>query len=119
MEKKVLVADDDKIIRYTAETFLTARGYKVITVEDGESAILTAKKERPDFAILDIEMPGKNGFEVCKEIKECPEIKNTVVIIISGNTIDIERGFDYGADDCLVKPISWNELTRRMKSLSK
>jgi len=119
MGKKVVIADDAKSVLFTAESLLVSRGYEVIAVDDGAKAMIAIKKELPEFAILDIEMPEKTGFVVCKEIKESDETKKIIVIIVSGNVDEIEKSFEYGADDCFIKPIYWDEVIERMENLSK
>lgn len=117
MNKKILIADDDKTILTTAKIFLEGKGNVVITADNGIDAVLMTKTEKPDVAILDVRMPGKDGFEVCKEIKENKETKNTIVVIFSGIIKEIEKGFDYGADDCLTKPVDWNKFVKRIEEL--
>ena len=118
MNKKIVVADDDKAVLMAARLYLEGKGYEVVTVEDGEKAIAAVESEKPGVVVLDVKMPEKNGFEVCKEIKENEKTKDTIVIIFSGMIEEIEKGFDYGADDCLTKPLNWNILIERIERLS-
>ena len=119
MVGKILIADDDSSIRSAAKIFFEGRGYQIITADNGKDAVSLVQKERPDFALVDIVMPEKNGFEVCGEIKDNEDTKDTVVIIFSGNVPEIERGFDYGADDCVIKPLDWESLSVRIENLAK
>ncbi len=118
-EKKVLIADDERSILLAGKMFFERNGYNTIIVDDGEKAVAAVKKEKPEFALIDAIMPVKNGFEACKEIKENSETKDTVVIVFSGNVPEIEIGFDYGADDCIIKPLDWDKLIERMEKLVK
>ena len=114
---KVLIADDEKTILLAGKMLLEGEGFKVLTAENGQAAIDIAKKERPDFMLLDIMMPEKDGFEVCKEITGQNET-DTVIIVFSGDFQEIEKGFDYGADDCMMKPLNWGKLVERMEELA-
>lgn len=118
-EKKVLIADDERTVLEAGKVFFEGKGYKVITVNDGEKAVAAVKEESPDFILLDVIMPGKDGFEACREIKDDLESKTTVVIIFSGTVPEVEKGFDYGADDCILKPLDWEKLMERMEYLAK
>ncbi len=117
MNKRVLVVDDDRVFRSVAEEFLKGMGYSVKTAKDGEEAVELAFAEPPDIMILDIVMPGMNGLQVCKKIKKEEKTKDTAVIIVSGDINEIEKGFDYGADDCISKPLDWDELAQRIKEI--
>ncbi|MFH1415162.1 MAG: response regulator [Elusimicrobiota bacterium] len=118
-KKKVLIADDDKTVLQAGKLWLEGKGYRAIIVDDGMKAIEEVRKENPEFALLDVVMPGKDGFEVCREIKQNSDTSSTIVIIISGNVPEIEKGFDYGADDCIIKPLDWDKLSERMEVIAK
>ena len=118
MGKKVLIADDSDSVLLTAENLLSINGYEVFAAENGAVAAAFIKNEMPDFAILDIAMPEKTGLELCREIKGSEHTKNIIVIIISGNIKEIEEGFEYGADDCFIKPIDWDIVLARLENLS-
>ncbi|MGM0441916.1 MAG: response regulator [Elusimicrobiota bacterium] len=115
MKKKILVADDDKTLRISAKTFLTGKGYDVTVAEDGVEAMEKVKEVTPEVVITDVMMPRKNGFEVCEDIKSEEKTEDTIVFIVSGNVPEIEKGFDYGADDCIVKPLDWDELSEKIE----
>ncbi len=117
MSKKVLVVDDDKSILMIAETFLKGKGFSVVTANSGEKALKMADSEKPDIILLDVVMPGISGFEVCEKLKKNRKTRKIKIVIISGNIPEIEKGFDYGADDCIVKPLDWNKLTERLEDL--
>ncbi|MGM0567617.1 MAG: response regulator [Elusimicrobiota bacterium] len=117
MSKKVLIVDDDRIFLEVAEGFLKYMGYDVLTATGGEKALELALSKSPDVMLVDVVMPGKSGFEVCREIKNKKETKKIGVIMVSGNIDEIEKGFDYGADNCIIKPVDWNKLAERIKEL--
>jgi DNA-binding response OmpR family regulator len=117
MNNKVLVADDDQTVLMTARMFLEGKGYEVITVDNGEDVIEKLNQQKPEVILLDVKMPGKDGFQVCREIKETEKTKDTIVIIFSGVIKEIEKGFDYGADDCFTKPLEWDSFVQRIEEL--
>ncbi|MBN2407728.1 MAG: response regulator [Elusimicrobia bacterium] len=118
MSKKILIIDDDRMFLNTAEIFMKGKGFEVITAENGDNANEIIEKEKPDTVILDVQMPGKSGFDVCREIKKNDATKDTTVIIFSGKIEAIEKGFDYGADDCFTKPLDWNTFVDRIEELN-
>ncbi|PAB58841.1 response regulator transcription factor [Anaeromicrobium sediminis] len=117
--KKILVVDDEEYIRELIEFNLKNNGYEVITSEDGEMAIKTAKEEKPDLIVLDLMLPKLSGFGVCKEIRAHEEIGSTPIIMLTakndeGNKIE---GLDAGADDYVTKPFSVKELLARVRAV--
>ncbi len=117
MNKKVMVVDNDPVFLEAADGFLTGKGYEVLKAENGKDALGLAVKELPDIIILDVVMPGMSGFEVCREIKKKKKTKDIPVIIVSGKINEIERGFDFGADDCVLKPLDWGKLSEKMEAI--
>jgi putative two-component system response regulator len=116
---RVLIVDDDTSAVKALETLLRREGYELRVATDGASALAQCTDFRPDLILLDVLMPGMNGFEVCKRIKATPETRLTPVVLITGLT-DSEnriRGINAGADDFLSKPIDFNELLARTRSL--
>jgi DNA-binding response OmpR family regulator len=109
----VLVVDDEPSLRESVAYSLRSEGYEVIAVADGTSAISAARLHRPDLIILDIMLPGMNGFEVCREIRA----ESTVPIIMlsaRGESVDRVIGLEIGADDYLTKPFAMRELLARV-----
>jgi putative two-component system response regulator len=119
MIEKILIVDDESAARSALNTLLRREGYEVRDANDGPSALLECAKFRPDLILLDILMPGMNGFEVCRRIKTTPETRLTPVVLITGLSATEDRieGINAGADDFLSKPIDFNELLARTRSL--
>ena len=118
-EISILLVDDEKDILEFVSYALTKEGFKVFTSENGHDAIVSAKKEKPDLIILDIMMPGMDGIETCKEIRENPDLKNVLITFLTARNEDYSQiaGFDVGADDYITKPIRPRVLISRIKAL--
>jgi putative two-component system response regulator len=118
---KILIVDDESASRAALEMLLRREGYEVHDASDGSSALAECSSFRPDLVLLDVLMPGINGFEVCRRIKATPETRLTPVVLITGlsDTEDRIQGINAGADDFLSKPIDVNELLARTRSLIK
>ncbi|WP_077621688.1 response regulator transcription factor [Sediminibacillus massiliensis] len=114
--EKVLVVEDEDRIRKLIRMYLERENYEVIEAEDGETGLELALKEDFSVIILDIMMPGKDGIEVCKELRE---EKNTPVIMLTAKGEEANRvqGFEVGTDDYIVKPFSPREVVLRVKAL--
>lgn len=105
MAKKILIVEDDKFLRELIVRKLLKEGFDIAEAVDGEEGIKKAKEEKPDLVLLDLILPGADGFEVLSKIKEDPTTAPTPVIILSnlGQKEDIERGLKMGAVDYLIK----------------
>src|SRR5580692_6281561 len=119
MPEKILIVDDETGARAALEFLLRREGFEVRDAADGPAAIQECASFRPDLILLDIVMPGMDGFEVCRRIKATPEGRLTPVVLITGlsETEDRIKGINAGADDFLSKPIDINELLARTRSL--
>src|SRR5271168_4699037 len=119
MYEKILIVDDESGARAALEFLLRREGFEVRDAADGPTAIQECATFRPDLILLDIVMPGMDGFEVCRHIKATPETRLTPVVLITGLTTTEDRimGINSGADDFLSKPIDLNELLARTRSL--
>ncbi len=118
MSKLVLTIDDDKVIHHLVEEALRGSG-KVIHAKNGEEGLRKAQTHRPDIILLDVEMPDINGYDVCRTLKEDPELRETPVMFLSAKTDLAERikGYGSGADDYIVKPFAASELKARIEVL--
>lgn len=114
--KKILIADDNKQITSILEEFAKKEGYIPIIALDGADASKKFEEEKPDIVLLDVMMPKKDGFEVCREIRKT---SNIPVIMITARGEDFEKimGLDIGADDYIVKPFSPGEVMARIRSV--
>jgi putative two-component system response regulator len=119
MAQRILIVDDDSGARVALETLLRREGFELRIAHDGTTALAECASFRPDLILLDIMMPGMSGFEVCRRIKATPETRLTPVVLITGlsDTEDRIQGINAGADDFLSKPIDFNELLARTRSL--
>ena len=119
MPGKILIIEDDPTSLRLIEYALKQRGYQVLTTLNGLEGIITAQKEEPDLIILDIMLPGIDGFEVCRRIHSGSQTAKIPILIISAKTQkeDINAGFRAGADDYLPKPASPTEIINRVESL--
>jgi len=115
----ILVADDDETNRDLLSDILTGEGYNVLSAKDGDQALDMIHSNLVDLALLDVMMPGKTGFEVCRAIKSDPKTLFIPVVLVTGLTRVDERieGITCGADDFLSKPINRQELLARTRSL--
>ena len=118
-EHKILLVDDEMDILEFLSYNLKGEGYTVFTASNGKEAVAVAKKERPHLIILDVMMPDMDGIETCREIREVPALKNTVITFLTARNEDYSQiaGFDVGADDYINKPIKPRVLISRIKAL--
>ena len=113
---KILVSDDDKNICELLRLYLEKEGYEVSIANDGTQAIAKFNAESPDMVLLDIMMPGLDGWQVCREIRKksnCP----IIMITAKGETFDKVLGLELGADDYVVKPFDTKEIVARIKAV--
>lgn len=115
---KILVVDDEPHMVKLVEANLRAAGYEVVSAVDGRTALAAAERELPDLIILDIMLPGIDGYEVCRRIREYSAVP-ILMLTARSSEIDLVRGFDVGADDYLEKPFSINELLVRVRAVLK
>jgi putative two-component system response regulator len=116
---RILIADDEEANRELLSRILQREGYEVVVAKDGAEAMNCFGDQQVDLALLDVKMPRRNGFEVCRMIKKNPETRLVPVILVTGliNTNDRIAGIECGADDYLLKPIRREELCARVRSL--
>jgi len=114
----LLVEDDEDILQLLAFNFESA-GFEVQTAADGTGGLAKTRRHKPDLVVLDLMLPGMNGFDVCKEIKRDPETMDIPVIMLTARSEEVDRivGLELGADDYVVKPFSFRELLLRVRAV--
>jgi len=120
-KETILIVEDDKNISKLIKYNLEKEGYKCMVSFDGEDAIRTLDNSSADLIILDIMLPGIDGLEVCRQLKQDKKLSNTPIIMLTakGEEVDKVVGFELGADDYIVKPFSPRELILRIKAILK
>ncbi len=118
MNARVLVADDDPDLRQLLRLILQRDGYEVIEAADGEQALARAVDSAPSLILLDVMMPGTDGFDTCRKLKSDRRTNAVPVIFISarGDLRSREEGLKLGADDYLNKPVDPKDLMRRVRT---
>jgi DNA-binding response OmpR family regulator len=119
MNELVLVADDDEDILLLVTTRLERDGYEVVSAARGDSALELARERHPRIAVLDVGMPGLDGFEVLERIRADEQLEGTRVLLLTAKAqeSDVRRGYDAGADAYVKKPFSPAELSARVRQL--
>ena len=119
MKTKVLLVEDEESIRKFVKINLEREGYIIFEAGSGEDGIEIARREKPDIVVLDIMLPGIDGFEVCKTLRG--EFPNLGIIMLTAKAEDYDKimGLQYGTDDYLTKPFNPTELTLRIKSIER
>ena len=114
-----MVADDDSDLLKLLSTMLGQEGFRVLTANNGDLAIKKVKAELPQLMVLDVQMPLKNGLEVCKVLKQDEQTRNIPIIMLTGRADEIDRvvGLELGAEDYIVKPFSVREMILRVNKL--
>ena len=129
-KQRILVVDDRERIVKAIQRVLEKEGYEVVTALDGATGLEKAIQERPDLIILDIMMPGMDGYEVCRRLQRHPQTARIPVLILTGKgrldyggprlrkrVQEQVEGYDAGATEFLTKPVSGSELIKRVKRL--
>ena len=111
----ILVVDDEPQIRRVMRATLTAEGYAIVEAQDGQEALEKFRSERPDLIILDMNMPGLDGVEACREIRSSSNVPIIMLTVRSAEK-DKVRALDAGADDYVVKPFGIQELLARIRA---
>lgn len=119
MSELILIADDDEDVASAVEVNLQLEGYEVHLAHDGVEALGQARKLQPDLILLDVVMPGLDGFEVCRQLRADPRTMNSAVILLTAKSVasDKVHGLTAGADDYIVKPFEPAELVARVRSV--
>lgn len=116
MKNKILVVEDDATLLEMLEYNLVRQGYEVLKVSDGRSALTLARQELPSLMILDVMLPGIDGFEVCRQLRKDYSFP---IMMLTARTEEVDKvlGLEMGADDYMTKPFSMRELLARVKAL--
>ncbi|MCB8983107.1 MAG: response regulator transcription factor [Ardenticatenaceae bacterium] len=116
MDYKVLVVEDDTTLLETLEYNLAHQGYEVLTAENGRDALTLARSNQPDLIVLDVMLPGIDGFEVCRILRKELSVP---IIMLTARSEEVDKivGLEMGADDYLTKPFSMRELLARVKAM--
>jgi twitching motility two-component system response regulator PilH len=115
---KILVVDDSATERFFFAELLSKNGYQVVTAENGAEAVTKAKSEKPDLILMDVVMPGQNGFQVTRTISRDPDTAHIPVIICTSKNQETDRywGMKQGARDYLVKPVDPKDLLMKIRA---
>ncbi len=116
MAKKILVVDDEPQILKVVKAYLEKAGFSVVTADNGTRALAAFEKEKPDFLILDLNMPEIDGLEVCRKIRAK---SNVPIMMLTARVEEMDRliGLEIGADDYVVKPFSPREVVARVRTI--
>jgi len=114
---KILVVDDEEDIRELLQYNLESAGYEVLVAKTGEEAFNTIRASKPKVVLLDLMLPGMDGLEVCKKVRQESSIRETTIIMLTakGEEEDIVKGLEIGADDYVTKPFSIKEVLARIQ----
>lgn len=118
-KEKILIIEDEEHIQELLTFNLNKEQYIVINILDGTNALETIAKEKPDLIILDLMLPGKDGIEICKEIRQNKELNYLPIIMLTAKSEEIDKvlGLEIGADDYVTKPFSIKELIARIRAI--
>jgi DNA-binding response OmpR family regulator len=116
MAKKIFVVDDEPQIVKILKAYLEKAGYQVITASDGQNVVPVFQREKPDFIILDLNLPGMDGLDICKAIRRD---SNVPILMLTARVEETDRliGLELGADDYVIKPFSPREVVARVKTI--
>ncbi|MCG6912249.1 MAG: response regulator [Deltaproteobacteria bacterium] len=119
MPKKILIVDDEPNIIIPLQFLMEQNGYDVQVAKSGEEALESISRYRPDLVLLDIMLPGIDGFEVCEIVRLKPEWRNMKIVFLSakGREVDIAKGMVLGADKYITKPFSNQEIIESVEKL--
>ncbi|POP51323.1 response regulator transcription factor [Zhongshania marina] len=113
----ILVVDDNEDILQLVSELLTAEGYQSLSAANGEEMYAALTQQRPDLILLDVMLPGRDGFELCRQLRADPESPPVIMLSAKDQEIDRVVGLELGADDYIVKPFGRRELIARIKAV--
>jgi diguanylate cyclase (GGDEF)-like protein/PAS domain S-box-containing protein len=116
-QARVLIVDDESTARLLTRASLEQAGFSVTEAEDGEQALAAFEEARPDLVLLDVEMPGIDGYTVCQRLRSRPQARHVPIIMVTGrdDVASIDRAYEAGATDFVAKPINWALLGHRVR----
>lgn len=119
MAQRILVADDDRQINRLVQSYLERAGYEVRTAFDGEQALHLMRAEQPDMVVLDVMMPGRDGFELVRLARADRHLAALPILMLTARVEDVDKlkGLDLGADDYLTKPFNPQEVVARVRAI--
>jgi twitching motility two-component system response regulator PilH len=118
--RKILIVDDSPTERHVLNDMLTKAGYEVVACDNGEDAILKAKSVRPDLILMDVVMPGLNGFQATRAISRDPDTRAIPIILCTSKSQETDKiwGMRQGARDYIVKPVNRDELLAKIGAVA-
>ncbi len=118
LQQRILVADDDKEVVRLMRAYLEQAGYEVLVAYDGETAVHTLRREKPDLALLDLMMPGKDGWEITRLMRSDANLAHIPIIMLTARVEDTDKivGLEMGADDYVTKPYNPREVVARVRA---
>lgn len=119
MPRKILIVEDETSILIPLRFLMEQNRFAVKAVESGEDAMAALSDFIPDLILLDIMLPGMDGFEVCQRVRQNPEWRDVKIVMLSakGSDIDVTKGLAVGADDYITKPFSNKEVVQRIREM--
>jgi DNA-binding response OmpR family regulator len=120
MSHKLLIVEDNIVILTMQKQIFEMEGYDITTAQEGMDALKKVHQERPDIVLLDVNIPGMNGFELCRQIKEDPDLSDIIIVMISAvyySDEDAKKGMAMGADAYFTKPYENEVLQSKIKEL--
>ncbi|MDY7228300.1 response regulator [Hyalangium rubrum] len=117
-QKKILLVDDSPTVLLMERLLLQDGPYALLSATSGQEAVDTALAERPDLILMDVVMPGMDGFEVCRRLRAEAPTSTTPIILVTtrGGSEHVERGYESGCNDYVTKPFDGNELRAKIES---
>lgn len=119
MARSVLLVDDEPNIALSLEFLMRRDGYEVRTASDGDAALQCVREKKPDLILLDVMMPGRDGYDVCQTLRADPDCAGIKIVVLTakGGAIEGEKALALGADAFFSKPFGIEELSRRVRAL--
>ncbi|MCW8908918.1 MAG: response regulator [Sedimenticola sp.] len=115
----ILIVDDSPTETHILKSIVEGGGYQVITATDGESGVAVAKESKPDLVLMDVVMPGLNGFQATRQLSKAPETQDIPVIVVTTKDQETDRawGLRQGAREYVVKPVAADELLSKIRAV--